>query len=163
MQSDKAPDTFTAIAAGPPADRPGAKTRVTTNHTTIRQWAAAHGAEPATGQAIATGPAVRDVNDSGPGIRFNFPGFARFRPIGWDEWLDHFDQHQLAFVYEEEDREQVADRAHQLWRQRGSPLGDPDADWFEAERELRRLAGGVPVDGRYAIVTMTAARAPRGD
>ena len=34
------------------------------------------------------------------GIRFNFPGFARLRPITWEEWFDNFERHQLTFVYE---------------------------------------------------------------
>ena len=29
--------------------------------------------------------------------------------------------------------------AYQLWVQRGCPLGSPEADWFRAEEELKRL------------------------
>jgi hypothetical protein len=32
--------------------------------------------------------------------------------------------------------ERTAVAAHELWRRRGSPEGSPDADWFEAERQL---------------------------
>lgn len=105
----------------------------TREHDLIREWAARHGAEPATGEATASGPATIDVHDGGVGIRFNFPGFARFRPITWDEWFGHFDQYGLTFVYEIE----VADRAHQLWIARGRTDGHDKADWFEAERQLR--------------------------
>jgi hypothetical protein len=41
------------------------------------------------------------VRDEGAGIRFNFPGVARFRAITWDEWFEHFDSHALTFVFEE--------------------------------------------------------------
>jgi hypothetical protein len=98
----------------------------------IRQWAERHQAEPATGQATASGPATLNVNDGDAGIRFNFPGMRPFRPISWDEWFAHFDEHHLVFVYEEG----VADRAHQLWDVRGRNLGRDREDWFDAERQL---------------------------
>jgi hypothetical protein len=72
----------------------------TRDHEVIRRWAAERGAEPATGQPTRSGPGVVSVNDGGAGIRFNFPGAGRFRPIDWNEWLEHFDQHHLMFVYE---------------------------------------------------------------
>lgn len=68
----------------------------------IRQWAARRDAEPATGEATQSGPATRDVQDGGAGIRFNFPAAAPFRPISWDEWFQNFTQHDLMFVYEED-------------------------------------------------------------
>jgi hypothetical protein len=71
----------------------------------IREWAARHGAEPATGEATASGPATIDVRDGGAGIRFNFPGAARFRPISWEEWFENLRQHDLMFVYEREEGE----------------------------------------------------------
>jgi hypothetical protein len=85
--------TDDAVPHGPVATR---------NHDVIRRWAAKRRAEPATGEATPSGPATADVRDGGVGIRFNFPGFARLRPITWDEWFDHFDRHQLTFVYESE-------------------------------------------------------------
>ena len=107
----------------------------------IRGWAARHQAEPATGLATWSGPATVQVNDGDSGVRFNFPGMQRFRPISWDEWFDHFDEHHLVFVYEEE----VADRAYQLWEVRGRDHGHDRRDWFDAERELasagRSMAG----------------------
>jgi hypothetical protein len=41
--------------------------------------------------------------------------------------------------------EQIAQRAHELWHQRGSEHGSDLADWFQAEREVnerhhRRMA-----------------------
>ena len=63
-------------------------------------WAEYHGAEPATGEATASGPATVSVNDQGSGLRFNFPGAARFREVTWDEWLGHFAAAGLVFVFE---------------------------------------------------------------
>jgi hypothetical protein len=99
----------------------------------IRAWAVRYAAEPATGEATASGPATIDVKDGGVGIRFNFPGVGRFRPISWDEWFDQFERDQLVFVFEQE----VADRAYSLWQARGGEHGRDRQDWFEAERQLR--------------------------
>ena len=66
----------------------------------IREWAARRGAQPATGEATFSGPATVDVQDRDAGIRFNFPGVTRFRPISWEEWFDNFTRHDLMFVYE---------------------------------------------------------------
>jgi hypothetical protein len=87
------------VRAGTPApsDAPVVSTR---DHVIIRRWAAARQAEPATGEATKSGPATVNVNDGGAGIRFNFPGTGSFRPIEWDEWLENFDRHQCAFVFE---------------------------------------------------------------
>jgi hypothetical protein len=74
----------------------------TRDHDVIRYWAAQRQAEPATGEATGSGPATSKVNDGGAGIRFNFPGVGLFRPISWEEWLENFDHHQCAFVYDDE-------------------------------------------------------------
>lgn len=125
------PENIQGFPQGPA--NPQQNAVATREHDLIRKWAARHGAEPATGEATASGPATINVNDGGVGIRFNFPGFARFRPITWDEWFSHFDQYGLTFVYEIE----VADRAHQLWSARGGTDGHDKEDWFEAERQLQ--------------------------
>lgn len=67
----------------------------------IQAWAARHHAEPATGEASPSGRETIVVRDGGAGIRFNFPGVGRYRPIEWDEWLEHFASHELTFVFEE--------------------------------------------------------------
>jgi|SRR4051812_35369599 len=66
----------------------------------IRRWAERRGAEPATGEATETGPGTVHVQDGDAGIRFNFPGVGRYRPIQWDEWFQNFSHHELVFVYE---------------------------------------------------------------
>jgi hypothetical protein len=118
----------------------------------IREWAARRDAEPATGQATRSGPAIINIQDGGAGIRFNFPGAARFRPISWEEWFEHFDAHHLVFVHPDEPREQIASRAFQLWESRGAIEGHDLADWFEAERELGMSAMVTPPDARYRLV-----------
>jgi hypothetical protein len=79
--------------------QPGA-VLATDDHELIREWAAQHDAEPATGEQTPSGPATINVRDDGTGIRFNFPAAARFRPITWDEWFQNFARHDLMFVYE---------------------------------------------------------------
>jgi hypothetical protein len=75
----------------------------TQDHALIRRWATRRHAEPATGEATESGPSTISVNDDGTGIRFNFPGIGRFRPIDWDEWFRNFDAYSLVFVYERDD------------------------------------------------------------
>jgi hypothetical protein len=41
--------------------------------------------------------------------------------------------------------------AHELWQERGRPLGTPETDWFKAERELsRKLEGALSRVAREA-------------
>jgi len=73
----------------------------TRDHSVIKEWARLLSAEPATGEASGSGPATSlTVTDGGTGLRFNFPGIARFREIPWEEWLDHFNRYDLTFVFE---------------------------------------------------------------
>jgi hypothetical protein len=131
-------------------ERRGVRTRATRDREEIRRWAAKHQAEPATGEATASGPATIDVNDGGAGIRFNFPGFGRLRPISWDEWFDNFYRHDLIFVYDEIDSAQVAERAWELWHAGGAQSGHDREDWLRAERDLERDAHTTPV--RYRLI-----------
>jgi hypothetical protein len=87
------------------AERNGSEVIATRDHEVIRRWAAKHQAEPATGEATASGPATVNVNDGGAGVRFNFPGSGLFRPITWEEWFSNFDHHLCAFVYENDQAE----------------------------------------------------------
>ncbi len=135
------------------SDAPGVRMQSTRDHATIRRWAALHQAEPATGEATASGPATVAVDDGAAGVRFNFPGMACFRPIGWEEWLAHFDQHQLLFVYDEQDPEQISRRAHELFDARGRQDGGHFADWLQAEQEKRRERGGGSASVRYSILS----------
>lgn len=74
----------------------------TQDHELIRRWAERRHAEPATGEATASGPGTVTLRDGDAGIRFNFPGVGRFRPIQWDEWFQNFAQHNLIFIFERE-------------------------------------------------------------
>jgi hypothetical protein len=128
------------------------RTQATRDREAIRSWARLHDAEPATGEATTSGPSIVDVNVGGAGIRFNFPGFGRFRPISWDEWFDNFYRHELVFVYEEIDPAAVEQRAWHLAEARGAEPGHEQEDWFRAERDLREesAAGAAPASYRLA-------------
>ena len=128
--------------------RPPSNTRalITTDHEVIRRWAARHSAEPSTGEATASGPQTITVNDGGAGIRFNFPAAAPLRPITWDEWFENFEKHDLAFAFDEE----VQDRAYEIWQSRGGGHGHDRDDWFEAERQLGKVAEGA--SARYRLI-----------
>ena len=96
------------------AEQPPGTLMATDDHELIREWATRRAAEPATGQATSSGPATRNVQDRGAGIRFNFPAAAAFRPITWDEWLQNFTQHDLMFVYENDVPGQPPSARYQL-------------------------------------------------
>ena len=73
----------------------------TRDHVVIEEWARMLQAEPATGEETESGPATTlSVADGGTGLRFNFPGWAPFRPISWTEWFEHFNRFDLTFVFE---------------------------------------------------------------
>jgi hypothetical protein len=95
---------------------PDVRTRATRDRALIEQWAKRRGAEPATGEGTSSGGrAALEVKDGDAGIRFNFPGFARFRPISWAEWFDNFERFDLTFVFEiDEDGQPLISR----WRLR---------------------------------------------
>ena len=132
--------------------RTAIRTRATRDRDEIRRWAAKHDAEPATGEATASGPVTVNVNDGGAGIRFNFPGFGRYRPISWDEWFANFFRHELVFVYEELDEAVVAERAYQLAQSRGAEAGHDQEDWFRAEREVQEHSSAGPHPARYRLL-----------
>lgn len=46
--------------------------------------------------------------------------------------------------------EQIARRAEQLWRERGSPQGQDETIWLEAEAELKAKSESKPVSGTAA-------------
>ena len=85
------------------SSQPAGAIVATDDQELICEWARRHSAEPATGEETASGPATVTVNDGDAGIRFNFPGVGRFRPISWQEWFHHLYAHELLFVYERED------------------------------------------------------------
>ena len=107
----------------------------TRDHEAIRQWGARHRAEPATGEATASGPATVHMRDGGAGIRLNFPGAGRFRPITWDEWFENFERHHLTFVYE--------DRRSRLRRVGGSRR----RSWAGPRRLVRGGAADAGISG----------------
>jgi hypothetical protein len=89
---------------------------LTRDHEVIKHWAEKRQAMPATGQTTSTGPATVNVNDGGAGIRFNFPGASLFRPITWDEWLENFDEHGCAFVYDNDSAEGTVSNRYRIVR-----------------------------------------------
>ena len=86
----------------------------TIDHELIRRWASARRAEPATGEATESGPATVSVNDEGTGLRFNFPGIGRFRPINWAEWFRDFDGYSLAFVFDRDEPGRTSSNRYRL-------------------------------------------------
>lgn len=86
----------------------------TRDHQLIRDWAVRRHAEPATGEASESGPPTVTVNDDGTGIRFNFPGLGRFRPISWEEWFKNFDTYEMAFIFERDESGSASGNRYRL-------------------------------------------------
>jgi hypothetical protein len=142
---------FSTVASDGETGTSAIRAITTQDHDVIRQWAARHHAEPATGIETASGPATLHVSDGGTVVRFNFPAAARFRPITWDEWFEIFDRLRLVFIHEED----VADRAYTLWQARGGGHGHDLDDWVTAERQLGGPTGSH--GWRYHFSTQGAA------
>ena len=47
-------------------------------------------------------------------------------------------------------RQEIELRAYQIWQERGSLLGNPEADWFKAEQELAKPEGVLSSVAREA-------------
>ncbi len=76
------------------------KSKTTSNHDEIRQWAEERGGKPS--HVASTG----NGGDIGV-VRIEFPGAtgsqdANLTEISWDEFFEKFDEHKLALVYQEE-------------------------------------------------------------
>ena len=75
-----------------------AASRVTTDHEEIRRWAEERGAQPARVRRTGGG--------EDPGIlRLDFPGYSggeSLEHISWEEFLEKFDDNNLALLYQEQ-------------------------------------------------------------
>jgi len=77
------------------------ESRLTTDHEVIRRWAEERGGRPAT---------VRGTGAEGrPGIlRLYFPDYSTSRSleeVSWDEFFRKFEESHLAFLYQEQTRD----------------------------------------------------------
>ncbi len=76
-------------------DHPG-QALVTRDHDVIRNWAEDRNAKPATISTTRRGKFLGV-------LRFNFPGFEskNLENVTWEEWLQTFDNRDLAFIFQE--------------------------------------------------------------
>lgn len=71
----------------------------TTDHEEIREWVETHGGQPALVRRI---PEVRDGGDLS--LEFLVDGQEpELVPISWADFFQRFEDHHLAFLYEEDD------------------------------------------------------------
>jgi hypothetical protein len=94
------PAPIVLVTADNELRHPEVAVAATRDHELIRRWAERRHDVPATGEKTESGEANVRVTDGDAGIRFNFPGAGRFRPISWDEWFANFETHELIFVFE---------------------------------------------------------------
>jgi hypothetical protein len=96
------------------------ESHVTIDHEDIRRWVEARGGRPAR------------VKGTGPILRIDFPGYSgeeTLEPISWDEFFRHFDERNLAFVYQDRTADGELSRFNKL------------VDRSEVEDELRSRSG----------------------
>jgi hypothetical protein len=75
-----------------------------TDHETIRRWAEARGARPARVRRAGEVPAALGTGD----ICLDIPGTMPdgvVEPISWHEWFRRFDEHGLALLIENANRQ----------------------------------------------------------
>ncbi|MEZ4727218.1 MAG: hypothetical protein R3E79_08810 [Caldilineaceae bacterium] len=84
----------------------------TTDHQTIRQWAAARGGIPTV---------INGTKEDGAGegvLRIHFPAQSRdnasFREISWEEFFDDFEANDLQLVYQEKTSDGQLSRFNKL-------------------------------------------------
>jgi hypothetical protein len=77
------------------------ESKTTTDHDTIREWAAEREGQPASVRGTENG-------DEAGVLRIDFPGGAgedQLEHISWDEWFQKFDEKNLAFLYQEQKKD----------------------------------------------------------
>jgi len=74
-----------------------AKSKTTTNHDEIKEWAEKRGGKP----SVVKG--TENSEKGGGLLRINFPGFKEenLKDISWEEFFAIFDDRQLQFLYQE--------------------------------------------------------------
>lgn len=102
---------------------PSKTTKTTINHAEIRKWAEERDAQPSI---------VKGVKGPGPGIlRLDLPGYSghdSLTPIPWEEWLEKFDEAELAFVYQDETASGVPSNFNKLVSRDSVNLTSNDAE-----------------------------------
>jgi hypothetical protein len=74
------------------------RSKVTTDHETIRAWAEERGGRPTRVSS--------KTEDGADLLRIDFAEpDAELKPITWDEFFDVFEEHRLAFLYQDETEE----------------------------------------------------------
>ncbi len=106
---------------------------VTTDPDTIREWAEERGGKPS--QVKGTG----GKDDTGI-LRIDFPGYSgadSLEEISWDDWLEKFEENDLALVYQEETSGGVKSNFNKIVSRASveDQLDDEDADDEEDEDE----------------------------
>lgn len=89
--------------------------KTTTNHKEIRKWVEARGGQPARVKRTGRG------SDQGI-LRIDYPGFRAeeaLEQISWPEWFDTFEEHELAFVYQDRVRTGAMSRFSKLVSREG--------------------------------------------
>ena len=77
------------------------ESKVTTNHGEIQRWVEERGGGPARVKGTESG------TDAGL-LRIDYPGFSgeeTLETITWEEFFNAFDEHNLAFLYQEKTKD----------------------------------------------------------
>lgn len=86
-----------------------ANSSTTTDHRTIREWAEARGAHPASVKGTETGGEHAGI------LRLDFdPRDERLESISWDEFFAKFDEAKLAFLHQDHTADGSESRFHKF-------------------------------------------------
>ena len=129
----------------------------TTDHHEIRRWAEARGAQPSRvahtdAAALAGDPEI---------IRLDLPGYSdvgALEPITWAEWFRAFDEHGLAFVYQDTTADGEPSNVSRIVKRAAVAAragGDAHAD--------ARTTGAAKPDATTSAVEETAAKKPTAE
>ncbi len=118
------------------------KSRVLTDHDEIRSWAEERDAQPSCVRGTGS---EEDVGM----IRLDFPGYSgetSLEPIEWDEWLQKFDENNLALLVEDETARGEKSNFNKI-------VGRETAEASARGRKASRRAGRAEGENRAASRT----------
>ena len=118
------------------------KSRVLTDHDEIRSWAEERDAQPSCVRGTGS-------EEDGGMIRLDFPGYSgetSLEPIEWDEWLQKFDENNLALLVEDETARGEKSNFNKI-------VGRETAEASARGRKASRRAGRAEGENRAASRT----------
>jgi hypothetical protein len=110
------------------------ESKITVDHDEIRRWVEERGGWPATVKGTA------ESGEEAGLLRIDFPGYSgeeRLERISWEDFFEKFEESRLAFVYQEETRNEQPSRFGKL----------VSRDWMESRQEAEEAQPATRGEG----------------